>query len=195
MSIATTKNWAVPAFNGILYAIISIIFFAYAANGLHRFSAIIFLGELTTAAGACTIAAGLWNSARRASWPLMLNGIVCTALGWMLTFWRGPIAFRTIALLIVGMATSLAVHEFLALRSARRQALENWLPGAAGIVSLGFALVFLAFALRLIPLFPSPSAQTFLWLGSFFAFSAICMLQMTLRSTWLPVPALRERIT
>jgi hypothetical protein len=57
----------------------------------------------------------------------------------------------------------------------------------AGVVSVGFAAVFLAFVLRWIKLDPSPSAQTFHWLASYFGFTAICMVGLALRLNGLRV--------
>jgi hypothetical protein len=48
------------------------------------------------------------------------------------------------------------------------------------VVSVGFAVVFLGFVLRWIKLDSSPSAQTFHWLGSYFGFTAICMVGLAL---------------
>jgi hypothetical protein len=65
--------------------------------------------------------------------------------------------------------------------------IDEWLPGAAGVVSVGFAVAFLAFVLRWIKLDPSPSAQTFYWLGSYSGFTAICMVGLALRLNGLRV--------
>jgi hypothetical protein len=54
----------------------------------------------------------------------------------------------------------------------------RWLPGKDGVLLGGFALVFLAFVLGWIKLDPASPGQTLLWLGSYFGFSAICMLGM-----------------
>ena len=51
--------------------------------------------------------------------------------------------------------------------------------GLAGAVSVGFALGFLAFVFRWIKL--EPTSPSLLWIGSYFAFSAICMLALGLR--------------
>jgi hypothetical protein len=55
------------------------------------------------------------------------------------------------------------------------------------VVSVGFAVVFLGFVLRWIKLDPSPSAQTFNWLGSYFGFTAICMVGLALRRNGLRI--------
>ena len=89
-------------------------------------------------------------------------------------------AFRTIALVIVIMAMSIGLYELATARTLRGHLIDEWLLGAAGVVSVGFAVAFLAFVLRWIKLDPSPSAQTFYWLGSYFGFTAICMVGLAL---------------
>jgi len=112
----------------------------------------------------------------------VLNGLAFGALGLILTFWTGPLAFRTIALLIVVMAMSAGIYKLATARTLRRErhVADEWLLGAAGLASVGFALVFFAFVFGWIKLEPRPS-QTVLWLASYFAFSAICMLGLGLR--------------
>jgi len=161
------KNWWLLAFCGVLDAMVSVVYFNHVGHGFHGLKAVVFLGEVTLAAGVCTIAAGIWSSRNRKSWLLMLNGLACSALGLILTFWKGPLAFNTIALLIVVMAISFGIYELATARTLRR---------LAGVVSVGFALVFLAFIFRWIELEPGSPGQTLLWLGSYFGFSAICML-------------------
>ena len=161
------KNWWLLALCGVLDAIVSVVYFNHAGDGFHAMKTVVLLGEITLAAGVCTVAAGIWNSRNGNSWLLALNGLACSALGSIMAFWRGPIAFRTIALLIVVMALSAGVYELTTARMLRR---------LAGVVSVGFALVFLAFVFRWIALEPGSPGQTLLWLGSYFGFSAICMV-------------------
>jgi uncharacterized membrane protein HdeD (DUF308 family) len=191
--LTPSKTLIFPILGGVLYAIVC-GFFLVTVNGFRGKEAVVLIGGLTLAAGACTVAAAFWNSLRRPSWALAVSGLFCGALGWMIAFWKGPVAFRTIAVLIAGMAIGLGLHEFQSLRVSQRQAFEAWLSGAAAVVSLGFAVVFLGFVLRWIPLEPSPSAQTFLWLGAFFGFSAICMVKMALRPGWPALPASQQPI-
>jgi hypothetical protein len=138
------------------------------------------MGTLALAAGVCTIAAGMWSSGKGKSWLLVLNGLACTALGLLLAFWTGPLAFRTIALLIAVMAMSIGIYELATARTLHRHLTAEWLLGAAGVVSVGFALAFLAFVLRWIKLEPASPAQTFDWMGAYFGFGAICMLGLAL---------------
>jgi hypothetical protein len=83
-------------------------------------------------------------------------------------FWTGALSFRTIALLFAVMAISAGVYELAIARAAR------WPWVAMGIVSFAFAAAFLSFAFRWIQLPGSPTAS-FIWMGSYFAFSAVCM--------------------
>jgi uncharacterized membrane protein HdeD (DUF308 family) len=175
------KSWWLLALCGVFNAILSLMMFlalspegSWARTFMNSRNMAARLGMLALAIGACTLAAGIWNLRRSNSWLLMLNGLVCSVLGLLVRSNR-PVAFRTVALFIVVMAVSMGVYEFVAARALRGH-MEEWLLDAAGIVSLGFALAFLAFVLRWLKLDPSPSAQTFNWLGSYFGFSAICML-------------------
>ena len=116
-------------------------------------------------------------------WLLVLNGLALGGLGLIccqLTHY--PISFRTIALLFVVMALSIGFFELVIARSLRRQhhVADEWLLGLAGAASVGFALAFFAFAFRWIKLDPG-SHSDFLWFGSYFGFSAICMLGLALR--------------
>jgi uncharacterized membrane protein HdeD (DUF308 family) len=149
------------------------------AEGLLTFhawnGAIAFLGELTLAAGACTIAAGVWRSTKGKCWLLAVNGLALGALGLIyFDFVRFSIGFRTIALLIVVMAMSIGGLELATARTLRRYVPDKWFLGLAGAASIGFALAFLRIK-------PGPSHPEFLWLGAYFGFSAICMLGMALR--------------
>jgi uncharacterized membrane protein HdeD (DUF308 family) len=179
------KNWWLLALCGVLDAAISVIYLIMQnANGPLTFYSwhgrVVFLGKLTLAAGACTIAAGIWNFRNAKSWLLVLNGVACSALGAILAFWTGPLAFRTVALLIIVMATAIGIYELTTARALRRRFTGKWLAGAAGVASIGFALAFLAFVFRWIQLEPGSPAQSLHWLGSYFGFSAICMLGLAL---------------
>lgn len=182
------NNWWLLALCGILDAIISAIYLVMqATDGPLTFHAwngtVVFLGELALAAGACTIAAGIWRSAKGKSWLLVLNGLSLFALGviynW-LTHYR--ISFRTIALLIILMAMSIGVLELITARTLRRQrqVTDGWFLGFAAVASVGFALTFFALGFRWIRIEPG-SHLDLLWLGCYFGFSAICMLGLGLR--------------
>jgi hypothetical protein len=167
------RNWWLLGLCVALETIIAIIYFSYAGQHVNR-NKIVPVGGLTLAAGVCIIAAGLLRSAEGKRWLLVLNGAACSALGLILTFVTA-IAFRTIALLMIVMAVSLAAHE---LAASGPRLTRKWLPGMAGLVLVGFATWFLAFVLRWIKLDPTSPGESLLWLGSYFGFSAICMLGM-----------------
>lgn len=177
------KNSWLLALGGVLDAIISVIYFSYAGQGFHATSPVVFLGRFTLAAGACTIAAGIWTSSSGKSWLLVLNGLACSALGLILTFWTGPLSFRTVALLIVLMAMSIGIYELPTARTSRVHLAGEWLLGAARVASLGFALAFLAFGFGWIKLEPEPGSpgKSLIWLACYFCFSAIFMLGLALR--------------
>jgi len=182
---ALTKDWWLLALCGVLEAIMSIVYLiiynttpdTYRGNGVE-----VFVNRLTLAAGACTIAAGIWRSAKGISWLLVLNGLALSAYGWMALFWRGPLSFRFFALLVVVMATSFGMLALAIARTLRRRVADNWFFGLAGTASIGVALAFLALASHWIQLerrLFHPSV--FLWFCFYFGFSAICMLGLALR--------------
>ena len=183
------KNWWLLALCGVLDAIYSVTnLLMQGPDGsltLRQYAVpgtVVFLGKIALAAGACTIAAGIWRSAQGKSWILVLNGLALGALGAIFTFWTGPLALRTIALLLVVMAMSIGIFDWVIARALRRQrhVADEWFLGSAGAASVGFALAFFAFAFGWIKLGPGPHAD-FLWFGSYFGFSAICMLGLALR--------------
>jgi uncharacterized membrane protein HdeD (DUF308 family) len=137
------------------------------------------LGMLALAAGVCTLAASIWNSRMSKSWLLALNGLALSALGLICLFWRGRLAFRTVALLFVVMALSIGILELATALGLRRHVADEWVLGFAGVVSVGFALAFLALAFRWIK--PEQPASLFIWMSSYFGFSAVCMLGLSLR--------------
>jgi uncharacterized membrane protein HdeD (DUF308 family) len=190
------KSWWLLALCGVLDALFTIMIVLMASpNGTpilrtlgNSRNTITQLGLLPLAAGICTIAASIWSSRRSSSWLLALNGLACCAFGSIVTLGATrAITFRTIALVIVVMAVSIALYELATSRSLRGHLTEEWLLGAAGVVSVGFAVMFLAFALRWIKLNPQSPAEGFYWLGSYFGFTAICMLGLALRVNGPPL--------
>jgi len=176
-----TKNWWLLALCGVLDAMLFVIYFVMQdQDGPVTFHAwrgtIALLGKLTLAAGVCTIAAGIWRSAKGKCWPLVLNGLALTALGVIYTYlMRFRISLRTIALLIIVMAVSLAILEW-----RLRHVADGWFFALAGVASVGFALAFFALGFHWIKL-ELGSHLDLLWLGSYFGFSAICMLVLAFR--------------
>jgi len=193
MTQSLVKSWWLLTLCGVLDALFAVLIFLMGSlDGppnlrafIHTKDASSQLGLLALAAGVCTIAASVWGSRKGNSWLLLLNGVACSSLGLLVTLGATgatrPIAFRTIALVIVIMAMSIGLYELTTARTLRGHLIYEWLLGAAGVVSVGFAVAFLAFVLRWIRLDPSPSAQTFDWLGSYFGFTAICMVGLALR--------------
>ena len=174
------KSWWLLAVCGVLQATFALINFLHADSGIHHMTTVVRMGMLALAAGACTIAAGVWSFPKRKSW-LLLNGLALSALGLIFTFWTGRLAFRTVALLIIVMAMSAGIFAFVSARDLPRQLAEKWLINLAGLISLAFALGFLGFVFGWIKLDPASPGQTLLWLGSYFGFSALCMLGLGLR--------------
>ena len=105
-----------------------------------------FVNKLALAAGACTIAAGIWRSANGKSWLLVLNGLVLSVYGSMPLFWHGPLRFDFFALLLVVTAMTFGILALAIARTLRRRVADVWLFGLAGAASVGFALALLALA-------------------------------------------------
>jgi uncharacterized membrane protein HdeD (DUF308 family) len=178
-----TKNWWLLALCGVLDAVISVIYFDHAEHGFHGLRDIVFLGRVALAAGACTITVGLWRSAKGKSWLLVLNGVALGALGLISNGVFGSrISLRTIALLMILMAVSIGTLESVTARTLwhQRHVADGWFLGSAGVASIGFALAFFALGFHWIKLGPGSSADI-LWFGSYFGFSAICILGLALR--------------
>ena len=177
------QGWWLLLSCGLLEAALSLMNFFDGNLALrsvvHR-STVVQMGVLAMAAGVCTIAAAIWTSRNARPWLLVLNGVACGALGGVFAFWTGGLAFRTVALLIVVMALSLGIYALAAARTLRRHVRDEWLLGAAGVAAIAFAAAFLAFVFRWIPLDPGSPAQTLHWMGSYFAVSAFCMLELSL---------------
>lgn len=189
MSQNLIKRWSLLMLCSLFYAMFAfMILFIWSPDGsltlrtfAHSKSSIEQLGLVALAAGVCTVAAGIWNAREANSWLLVLNGLACSALGIMVDLGATrAITFRSIAVVIAVMAVSIGLYELVAAETLRGHRVDEWLLAAAGVVSVGFAAVFLGFVFRWIRLEPSPSAQTFHWLGSYFGFSAMCMLGLAL---------------
>ena len=179
------RNWWLLAFCGILNAMYaagnlfmqdadgSLVLRTYAVQ-----STVVSLGRIVLAAGVCAIAAALWRSGTGRSWFLAVYGAAGCALGVILNGAFGDdIMFRTIALLIVVMAVSSGVFELLLARNL------GWMARLAGSVSIGFGLLFFAWAFRWIDMQPRPGAD-FIWFGSYFGFSAVCFLALAIWLRW-----------
>ena len=181
------KNRLLLALCGVLYAIISVIYLVHYMQdtGFLVRREFVFLGGLKLAAGACTIVAGTWKSAKEKSWLLVLHGLALGALGLIFAGSFGSrTSFRTVALLSILMAMSIGILELATAPTLRRQrhVADGWFFALAGVASVGFALAFfvLGFGWVKVELEPGSLAHL-LWLGSYFGFSAICMLGLALR--------------
>ena len=144
-------------------------------------STVLFQAKFALAAGACTIAAGVWSAMRGKSgefWLLVLNGAALAAYALIPVLRTGPLHFSPyFALLLVAMAMSAGILALTAAR-VRTRSVEEWLLGLGGAALVGFALAFFAMDFRWIKL--DQPGSYFVWLGAFFALSALCMLGLGL---------------
>ena len=192
------RNWWLLAFSGPVQAAISVICLVMQSSHevltFHAWNQLIAVqGYLELMAGITAGAAGLMNSNGHKSWPLILQGFAFTCLGIIsAALTHFPIPLSAIAVLVMLMALSVAM---LASRIARYLPSRPGLPQshAAGFVWITasvFIAVLLALSLRWIRVEPGSHLDLF-WLGSYFAFSAVCMLGLGLQ---LHAKALRRRI-
>lgn len=141
-------------------------------------STVLFQAKFALAAGACTVAAGVWSAMRGRkgeSWLLMLNGLALSAYALIPIFWTGPLHFRPFfALLLVAMALSAGILVLLNARTGQRHSAEERLLRLGGATLVCFALAFLAMDFRWIKL--DQPGSYFVWMSAFFALSAVCML-------------------
>jgi uncharacterized membrane protein HdeD (DUF308 family) len=184
---AFVKNWWLLALCGVLDAACCVMNFitknpdgGFALRSSVHQSTVREMGELLLAAGVCTMAAALWRSRNARGSVLLLNGLASGVLGGILAFLRGPLTFRTIALLVVAMAVSVGMYELTGAVNLRRRA-EQGILLALGMISVAFAGAFLAFALHGLRLDPRSPMESLVWLGAYFGFSAVCMLLMAFR--------------
>lgn len=180
------KTWWLLAIAGVLDAIYSLVnTFMQRPDGSLALRAFVHkstfqdLGILALAAGVCAVIAGLLTIRNIGAWLLVLHGLALSALGAIFLFWRGPLAFRTVALLLIVMAVSLAILAGAFLRILRNCAGARFPLGFAGLVLAGFALVFLSLGFGAFRL-PRPELLN-VWMGSFFGFIAICLVWSALR--------------
>lgn len=177
------QNWWLLGLAGVLEAVISVFYLIMqSSHGPVTFhawnSTVVFLGKLAFAAGACTTAAGLLRPTGARCWLVVLNGLALSTLGFIpIAFLRFPISFLVIALLIILMALSAGILEIGIARTLLRHqpSARVWALWLTGLISIGFAFVFLALALRWIKMQPG-SHTDLLWLGLYFGFTATCML-------------------
>jgi uncharacterized membrane protein HdeD (DUF308 family) len=195
MRLRTCKAWWFLACCGVLQAAYSAIYFfmlrpdgSLALRTATDRGTLVELGRMSLAAGVFTIAAAICDSRKSKSWLLLLNGLASITLGLIFPFLRRPVAFHTIALSIVAMAITIGTYEFAAARALHRHLVSEWLLGAAGAFSVGFALVFLAFVLGWMNLNPRSPHQSLHLLGSYYAFTAICLFTLAANQFLHPNP-------
>ena len=189
-------NRRLLAFCGVLSAVISVIYLLMQATNepatFHSWNrTIVIQGVLAVVAGACGVAAGLLRSKNGRCWLMVVSGVALGALGVIQVGFRHfSISFLTVALLVIVMAVSLGILEMGIARTLRRQghAADGWFFGLAGVVSVSFAVAFIALGLRWIRIEPGSHADL-LWLGAYFGFNAICMLAMAALLTLRGSPA------
>ena len=163
---------------GAAFELILAVLFFNAAE-IHSRQLVVVLGWLTMAAGVCTLATAIWSTAIRQRWLLLLNGVAGCGLGLILSF-ATRVSFRTIALMVTVMAVSLGAQMLMSITKASWSRNREWLSAGAGSAAIAFGLVFLAFVFHWIRLDPTSPAESFLWLGSFFGWSAVCSLDVSL---------------
>ena len=174
------KNWWLLALRGVLAAVFSVMAFLMRSSAesitLRDFATkgmVVFLGILAVAAGTCTIAAGIWGSTRSKWWLLFLDGLAIIAVGLTLIL-SSSITLRMVTHLLVILAMIIGVGELATARTLRRHVSDEWFLALAGAASIGFAVAFLWVK-------PEAAARSLIWLGTYSAFNAICMLGLALR--------------
>ena len=176
-------NWWLLALRGVLALLLAGAAFLMRSSAetftLRQFAmkgTVVWFGLLALAAGICTIAAGIWNSAKdhKAKWWLLVaDGVFVSAAGCVFIV-ADRFTFRTVTHTIAGLAVIIGMLEVAAARRLRRHLPDEWFLGLAGITSIAFAVSFLLIK-------PEETGTIFTWLGSYAAFSAICMLGVALR--------------
>jgi uncharacterized membrane protein HdeD (DUF308 family) len=174
------KNWWLLAICGLFDAAYSVFnLFMIHPEGSLRVT-VGFLGEIALLAAVCTIAAGLWSARGGRAWLLVLNGLALASFGLLSVFWtHRRLSFLPVALLFVVMAGSIAALAWSVAPALRDHFADQWLLAAARFVALAFAVGFVVFGFGFVRF--EPPAYYFIWMSSFFAFSAACMLALGLR--------------
>ena len=182
------KNWWLLLLSGLSYALISSIFFfmqgGFGSLTFHEWGVtVVRSGELMLAACVFSIAAGLFTR-NGAGWLLVLNGLALGCLGIVNSYLarRYRISILTVMLLVMAMAISMGLLEWSAGRALvrRHRMADGWIFSAAGMISIAFAVPFLALGLQWIRLGPGSRLDA-LWLGLYFGFAAISTVALALR--------------
>lgn len=174
------RNWWLLLLRGCLALVFSAMTFLMQSSAetftLREFAMkgmVVFLGMLALIAGACTVAAGIWRASEGKWWLLMLDGIFVSSAGLLLIL-ANRFSFWTVTQAVVVLAAATGILELATARSLRRHVPDEWFLALAGVVSLGFSLVFLLLKIE-------DAGRMFMWLGSYSGFGALCMLALALR--------------
>jgi uncharacterized membrane protein HdeD (DUF308 family) len=174
------RNWWLLAIRGILALLLSMMSFLMLLSvetfTLREFALkgmVVFFGILALTAGACTIGAGIWRAASGRWWLLVADGAIVSAAGVALIQFDS-FTFRTVTYIVTVLATATGFIELAAARLLRRHVSDERFLRLGGVGSIGFALAFLYIR-------PEHAGPLFIWLGSYSAFSAICMLGLSFR--------------
>ena len=173
-----------------LLAVCGVLEFATAAMNLLMLNldggmpnAVRIIGVLAVAAGACAIVAGLSKSGSHNSWLLSMHGFALAAFGLigLSPLVRGPLSFRPVSLLFVLMAASIAAFAWKNAQALRPTAPGRSLLSAAAVISVCFALSFFAVGFNWVRL--AAPYTYWIWMSSYFAFSAIFLLWLAARKS------------
>lgn len=148
------------------------------------------MSMLALTAGACAIAAGVWNAGRDNSWLLSLHGLALGAFGLIgiSPLVRGPLSFRPVSLLFVVMSVSTGAFAFGTVRRLRSSSPGRRFLNLTGIGSIGFAISFFVVGFARIRL--EPPQLFWIWMSAYFGFCAIFMLWLATRLHGLGFEAL-----
>ena len=186
---ALSKIWWLLALCGIIDAVLAamnlLMMNPDSSLSLRRFALpnqVWDMSILALVAGACAIAAGLWNSGRGNSWLLSLHGFALGAFGLIgiSPLVKGPLSFRPISLLFVLMAVSVGVFALGSARTPQTGAPDRWFLTVSGAVSLGFGLSFIAVGFGWVRL--GPPHSFWIWMSSDYGLFAIFMLYLAVRA-------------
>lgn len=174
------RNWWLLVIRGVLALLLSVMLFLmlpfaetftlreFALKGM-----VVFLGILAVTAGVCTIGAGIWRASSGRWWLLVADGAILSVAGLALIAFDS-FRFRTVTYVVVVLATAIGFVELATARLLRRHLSDERFLRLEGVGSIAFALAFLYIR-------PEHAGPMFIWLGLYSAFSAICMLGLSLR--------------
>jgi hypothetical protein len=186
---ALSKIWWLLALCGIVDAMCAAMnFLMLNPDGsltMRRFAlpnAVWDMSMLALVAGACAIAAGVWNSGRDNSWLLSLHGLALGAFGLIgiSPLVRGPLSFRPISLLFALMAVSVGAFALGTARTLWTGGPDRWFLSVTGMASIGFAFSFITVGLGWVRL--GPPHSFWIWMSSYFGLCAIFMLYLAWRA-------------